>query len=414
MDDFQATLGLVVEKERVAKGGEYNLSGERYRNTSSGNSDFPMVPLGQVARFIRGITFRKSDQLERETEGSLPVVTTKAAQESGIIEEALYHIPRSLLKDDNKLLRPGDILISTANSLHLLGRTTHVQDINRSVSFGAFVSVIRPNSCVLDTYLIHCLRTEFAADFFLRNANTTTNISNLNLSTLAEFLIPLAPLEVQQEIVAEIEGYQRVINGARAVVDNYRPRIRVDPAWPTVALGKVCSLGGGITKEVDLGRPYFGADSIESNSGKLLKVETAQAQGVNGPVYEFAGQRLLYSKIRPYLNKLAIVDLKAYCSSDMYPLLPDRSKILTTYLATYMLSEGFNEDIRYFYERASIPKINRSQLFKVGIPLPPLETQRAIVAEIQGEQAIIEANRGLIERFEKKIQEAIAQVWNEA
>ena len=178
-----------------------------------------------------------------------------------------------------------------------------------------------------------------------------------------------------------------------------------------VALGEVCSLGGSITKDVNLALPYFGADSIESNSGKLLKVETARAQGVNGPVYEFAGERLLYSKIRPYLNKLAIVDLEGYCSSDMYPLLPDRSKIHVTYLATYMLSEEFNNGIRYYYERASIPKINRSQLFKVGIPVPPVETQQSIVAEIQAEQGLVEANRELIQRFEGKIQAVIGRVW---
>ena len=48
----------------------------------------------------------------------------------------------------------------------------------------------------MDTYLLHCLRTEFATDFYRRNANTTTNISNLNISALAKFEIPLPPLEV--------------------------------------------------------------------------------------------------------------------------------------------------------------------------------------------------------------------------
>ena len=86
-------------------------------------------------------------------------------------------------------------------------------------------------------YLIHCLRTNFAADFFVRNANTTTNISNLNLSALAGFEIPVPPLKVQKEIVAEIEGYQKVIDGARAVLDNYRPHIPIHPDWPMVALG---------------------------------------------------------------------------------------------------------------------------------------------------------------------------------
>ena len=45
---------------------------------------------------------------------------------------------------------------------------------------------------------------------------------------------------MQKEIVAEIEGYQKVIDGARAVVDNYRPHIPIDPNWPMVELGKTC------------------------------------------------------------------------------------------------------------------------------------------------------------------------------
>ena len=208
------------------------------------------------------------------------------------------------------------------------------------------MSVIRPKDAVLSTYLFGCLRTEFATDFFRKNANTTTNISNLNLSVLARFEIPVPPLEVQRELVSEIEGYQRVIDGARTVVENWRPHIVIDPDWPLVALGNLCSFGGRVTKDIDPTLPYFGADSIGSSSGKLIKTETAESQRVSGPVYEFDGERLLYSKIRPYLNKLTVVDLKGYCSSDMYPLVPDQSKISITYLATYMLSEEFNGGIR--------------------------------------------------------------------
>ena len=226
LDGFDPALGLVVDKAKIAADQDYNLSGERYRDPTVGSSSFPMVPLGEVADLVRGITFRKSDQLERATEDSLLVATTKAAQASGIVCDALYHIPRSLLKDDRKLLRPGDVLISTANSLRLLGRTTHVKELNGPIAFGAFMSVIRPNTRILDTYLLQCLRTKFAYDFFIRNANTTTNISNLNLRTLAEYRIPLPPLEVQREIVAEIEGYQKVIDGARAVIERFERKIQ--------------------------------------------------------------------------------------------------------------------------------------------------------------------------------------------
>ncbi|NLH92745.1 MAG: N-6 DNA methylase [Candidatus Cloacimonetes bacterium] len=113
---------ILVEKAKLAESGEYNLSGERYQLTKARHNKYQIARLGDVVEVIRGITFSKSDQLENSCADSLPVVTTKAAQESGIVEKDLYHIPNSFLKDDGKLLKPGDILISTANSLNLLGR----------------------------------------------------------------------------------------------------------------------------------------------------------------------------------------------------------------------------------------------------------------------------------------------------
>ena len=223
---------LAVQQEIVAEieGYQRVIDGARavvesYRPQIVVDPEWPLVELGEVAELIRGITFRKSDQLEHATEDSLLVATTKAAQESGIVYGALYHIPRSLLKDDRKLLKDGDILISTANSLRLLGRTTHVCNIRSTMSFGAFMSVIRAKARVLDTYLVQCLRAKSATDFFFRNANTTTNISNLNLRNLAEFRIPLPPLKVQQAIVAEIEAEQALVAANRELIERFERKI---------------------------------------------------------------------------------------------------------------------------------------------------------------------------------------------
>ena len=58
------------------------------------------------------------------------------------------------------------------------------------------------------------------------------------------FKIPLPPLEVQREIVAEIESYQKLIDGCRQVVDSWKPQIDIDPEWPVVKLGEVCTSQG--------------------------------------------------------------------------------------------------------------------------------------------------------------------------
>jgi len=66
-----------------------------------------------------------------------------------------------------------------------------------------------------------------------------------------------------------------------------------------------------------------------------------------------------------------------------------------------------------FIKGAQLPRIGWSSFAEIKIPLPPLATQRAIVADIEAEQTLVAANRTLIERMEKKIQNAIARVWGD-
>lgn len=394
---------LVVEKSRIAANGDYNLSGERYREGVVAVSSWPFVSVGDA--------FRKADEtvLPASLDGPVTYLGLEnITQNTGEIEGNIVTEKPADIKSLKNVFKPRDILYGK-----LRPNLNKVWLADRKGICSTDIFVIEATEATTDpalyAYLFRSARFNNAVMGQLKGAQ----LPRIGWSSFAELKIPLPPLRVQKEIVAEIQGYQRVIDGARAVLDNYRPHIPIHPDWPMVPLGEICSLGGAITTEVDLSLPYFGADSIESNTGKLLKTDTAAAQRVNGPVYGFAGERLLYSKIRPYLNKLTVVDLQGYCSSDMYPLLPNQMMVMTHYLATFMLSDTFNERIRGYYERASIPKINRSQLFEMEVPLPPLATQQAIVAEIEAEQALVAANRELIARFEQKIQATLARVWGE-
>ena len=399
---FKTTLGVVVGKRKIGENGEYNLSGERYRDIQPRATQWPMVPLEEIVDFESG-----SRQKGGAVDSGIPSIGGEHIDNKGnIVFEKMKYVSEEHFQGMKKgILQKGDVLVVKDGAT--TGKTGFFpSDLPAAVNEHVFILRVRES---VDCYYLYSIARSEAFQESLKPfiKGIIGGISR----EIGQIRIPLPPPEMQREIVAEIESYQKIIDGARAVVENYRPNIVVDPEWPTMVLGELCCLGGSITTNVNLSLPYFGADSIEPSSGKLTKVETAQEQRVNGPVYEFSGERLRYSKIRPYLNKLAIVDLEGYCSADMYPLLPDRDKIDITYLATYMLSEEFNDSLRLYYERASIPKINRSQLFKVGIPVPSIETQESVVAEIRAEQALVEANRELIRRFEQKIQAAISRVW---
>ena len=371
-----------------------------------------MVPLGEVAELIRGITFRKSDQLERATEDSLPIATTKAAQESGIIEDALYHIPRSLLKDERKLLRPGDILISTANSLRLVGRTTHVQDINRPISFGAFMTVIRSNAKILDTYLIHCLRTEFAYDFFSRNATTTTNISNLNFRKLATLRIPLPPLCEQQRIAGILNQQMAYVEKARQAAEEILEAAQALPgaflrqAFPAHGdalpagwkLRCLCDLCTYDRKTVTPSNPlaqtlaYIGLENVESNSGRIMLNTGDSSSGqVKGNSYRFDARHVLYGKLRPYLNKVVLPEFSGRCSTELIPLLP--GPIDREYLAWYLR----RPETVYYAMRSKtgsrMPRTDMKAFMQMPVLLPPLSEQKRIAALLNEQMAYVETVR---------------------
>ena len=118
---------------------------------------------------------------------------------------------------------------------------------------------------LLPKYLF-CISSHFKDELLRLSGKTSFDfVAGRTLKTIQ---IPLPPLPVQKEIVAEIEGYQKVIDGARAVVDNYRPHISVDPEWPKCSLGELTENLDSRRVPVSKGHrksgpfPYYGASGI--------------------------------------------------------------------------------------------------------------------------------------------------------
>ena len=90
-------------------------------------------------------------------------------------------------------------------------------------------------------------------------------------------------------------------------------------------------------------------------------------------------------------------------------------QILTPFLKLWMDNPKFQQSIENVAFGAAIRNVASVKTLRaLRIPLPPLATQQAIVAELEGEQALVKANLELICRFEGKIRAAIARVWEEA
>lgn len=145
---------------------------------------------------------------------------------------------------------------------------------------------------------------------------------------------------------------------------------------------------------------HIGSDRIEKNTGKLLEYITAKEEQLVSKKFLFDNRYILYSKIRPYLNKVANVDFMGLCSADIYPVRPSNEKINKIFLWKLLLSSFFLKYTESLPSRASIPKINREELLNFEFPLPPITLQNKfanIIEKIEEQKALYEKELKLLE-----------------
>lgn len=156
-------------------------------------------------------------------------------------------------------------------------------------------------------------------------------------------------------------------------------------------LGDVCTVRSSLvdpTRPEFAHLPHIAPDSIEKGSGRLLGYRTAREDGVTSGKYRFEAGDVLYSKIRPNLNKVALVDLAGVCSADMYALDVDRNLATPEYVAYVLRSQDFLDYATSLSNRANIPKLNREQLLRYDLHLPPVSEQRRIAAILDHADAL--------------------------
>lgn len=121
--------------------------------------------------------------------------------------------------------------------------------------------------------------------------------------------------------------------------------------------------------------PHIGIDSIEKETGRLVGYRTISEDGVISGKYLFTSKHIIYSKIRPNLNKVALPDFDGLCSADAYPILVKEAVCNREYLGYTLRSRYFLDYILTFSNRTNLPKVNKKQVESFRFPLPPIELQ---------------------------------------
>jgi type I restriction enzyme S subunit len=156
--------------------------------------------------------------------------------------------------------------------------------------------------------------------------------------------------------------------------------------------------------------PLFAPNHIESGTGRLLGVESADAQGAESGKYLVEAGEVIYSKIRPGLRKVVVAPCRGLCSADMYPIEPAKH-IHARFLYYAMLGEGFSRYALLESDRVAMPKINREALGECVFLIPHIAEQVRLAAFLDRKTASIDSliakKRRLIELLQEKRQALI-------
>ena len=393
---WEGRFGRAVAKAEIAASGDYNLSGERYRAGRAHNHAYPLVRLGDERVFAVEAGGTPKSDVEEYWNGDV-LWATLVDLPAGDFVTQIHNTRRKITKvglaqSAAKLLPPNSVIVSTRATI---GRIA----INRqpvATNQGFKNIVIRDEQQALPEFVAYMVKQLVPAMQALATGGTFTELSK---SRFCELEIPLPPLDVQREIVAEIEGYQKVIDGARAVVSNYKPHIDVDPRWPVVALGDAVRAKSG-NSTIIKGR------LSSANDGTLFPAYSATGQDVYSPTYGFEGDGIVISAVGARCGKCFLASGKWQAIANTHVLIPVADKADARYIWHLVNDENF-----WVKGGSAQPFVKVAASLQNEIPLPNIETQRLVTAELEAERKLVESNRELIARMEKKIETAIARVW---
>ena len=220
---------LLVKKEKLAENGEYNLTGDRYRsNEIKRKQKWPFVQIDEVFSEIKnGKNVEQFDdvgkyrvsRIQTISDGTVDLEKTKWTNDE---------------VNENDFLQEGDILLSHINSMDHLAKTGIFTNIHEKVIHGINLIRLRPETSRINPYFASRILKSSQFIYKARSyAQKAVNQASIKTTDLKSIQIPLPPLEVQREIVAEIECNQKLIDGCRELIKTYEDKIKrvIDKVW---------------------------------------------------------------------------------------------------------------------------------------------------------------------------------------
>ena len=255
---------------------------------------------------------------------------------------------------------------------------------------------------------------------------TGGNESGLNLTQgrFAALEVPVPPLAEQEQIVEVLEAQLSRLDAALEHVQTLREKAaqfrrsllhaaftgaltghdtsagELPEGWSVRTFKEIASVDSNLVDPAEFGSwPHIAPNHIESHTGRLLPYRTVAADEVKSSKHHFFSGHVLYSKIRPYLNKVTLVDFDGLCSADMYPISTDQN---ARWLLYAMQSPAFVASASSTQTRTVLPKINIRELSSIEFAVPALAEQELIVELLEAQLSRLDAALAVADEVEER------------
>lgn len=411
---LQHPLVTIASKEQISKQ-DYILVGERYSSNSIPEGKYKVVSLGDKSLFQVESGGTPSSDIPEYWDGNIRWATLVDLPAANLITELKDTertiSPLGLEKSSAKLLPAGTVLVSTRATI---GRVA-IAEYETATNQGFKNIIVLDDSNISNRFVAYMMTALTDRMVSLASGGTFKEISKSNFLTLS---IPLPPLTIQEQIVSELDNYQKIIDGARQVVDNYKPNIRIDFSWELKPLGQICDVRDGTHDS-----PKFVQDGFPLVTSKNIKNGTIILDDVNfisKEDYDKINQRSKVDKgdiLMPMIGTIGnpvIVDIEPTFAIKNVALIKfPGQKVKSKYVLFVLNSSLFAKYIEATKRGGTQNFISLKDIRSFNIPCPAVEIQERIIKEIEEEISIVEQNKRLIDIFKQKMADKISEVWGE-
>jgi len=312
-----------------------------------------------------------------------------------VVSDSIDHISQEAIERSATSLIPKNSVLMVVRS-GILARTVPIAITGRDLTINQDLKALCPMGAVDARFLYHLLDSKM--DVLLSTVSRGATVHRLMTDQIRSRYVALPPLPEQRRIVGILDeafdsiatakaNAEKNLQNARSLFESHLDSVFTQrgPGWVKKKLSEACAITSTLIdprKKEFLDLIHVGAGNIESRTGVLVDLKTAREESLISGKFLFNESMVLYSKIRPYLMKVARPDFNGLCSADMYPLTPLPNEITRDYLFHLLLSKRFTDYAIQGSARAGMPKVNREHLFEFTVWLPAVTKQKELAGKL--------------------------------